>query len=154
MPHLRLDRVATKPGAVGHARTYSLVLHPSALYVLDVGPAAQPDDRPRRLSRWLSEHMIVKARTRTDPEPEISDEVRARLAELDALGPEALAQTPGSFCFGANDVTVCEAKRGEDGAPALRIDTSTHSFVFVTPPDEEAYTHVFSTAVRSWAGVR
>ena len=145
MSALRLDRVATMPGALRSARTYSLVLDGSTLYVLDIGPAMGPKPRTSGLVKWLSDKMIARIKTRTDAT------VAAGLADLDARRPEALAEEKGSFRFSPGEVTACEMGTNGWGRTSLKLETSARSFAFVASPGEEIALSAFGDQIRAWA---
>lgn len=145
MSALRLDRVATMPGAVRSARTYSLLLDGSTLYVLDVGPAMGPRANVGGIAQWLADKMIARIVKKTNAK------VEAGIADLNTRGHEAVAQNKGSYRFSPGDVTRCEMGTNGYGLTSLKLKTGARSFAFVPPPGGEADLEAFGEAVRAWA---
>lgn len=151
MSDLRIDRVATMPGAVRDARTYSLVLRGGTLYVIDVGPAMGPPVRARGLiglvANKLADVMVAKVRTKTDAK------VSEGVARLDARGPEAMADEKGSHTFRSDEVRSCAMGTNAWGSNTLKLKTAGQDFAFVPAPGGEADLMAFGEAIGEWAGV-
>lgn len=145
MPTLRLDRVATMPGAVRSARTYSLILDGPTLYILDVGPAMGPKARVGGIAQWLADKMIARMETKT------AAQVDAGIARLDAHGHEAIAGDKGSVRLGRQAIEGCEMGTNGWGRTSLKLKTAGRAFAFIAPPGAEADLAAFGEAVQAWA---